>query len=406
VASAAKNSTTAIIAFVTIVAGTAMGLAGIDLVLPSVPEFPALFDTSTTFAQYVMAAFVAGNMVGLIGFGSLAAHYGRRRLFIVSLMGYGLLSLATAYSPSIETLVGLRFLQGLFASGSAVLAPGLIRHLFSELGAVRALGAMGSIEALVPGLAPLAGAWLHARYGWTASFLLTAILIGVVCLTVILRPRLLPSIGTKASLKPGSYRVLVKNTTYLRYALGHALVLGGLLTYVFTAPVIIVKTMGGSISDFIYMQMVGVSVFVLFANLSGSLVKRYGAEPVINIGNILSSLGALLLMSYALFGRNDPADLKYLFWVLNMGLGLRGGPGFVQALKAAHDDDDRASALMLVAVTALSAAMTAIVAPFISYGLIALTSATCLIILPVLLLMIFIKPFKDAATAKAPTPGE
>lgn len=401
-----KNSATAIVAFITIVAGTSMGLAGIDLVLPSIPDFPALFNTNTTLSQYVMAAFVAGNMVGLIGFGSLAAHYGRRRLFILSLMGYGILSALAAYSSQIEPLIAIRFFQGMFAAGSAVIAPGLIRNLFSELGAVRALGAMGSIEALVPGLAPLAGAWLHVRYGWTASFLVTAALIGLICLTVIIRPRLLPSIGVKGEKNSGSYGALFKNTTYVRYALGHALVLGGLLTYVFTAPAIIVNTMGGSISDFIYMQMVGVSAFILFANLSGSLVKRWGAEAVINLGNVLSSLGAVILLLYALYGRNDPDDLKYLFWVLNMGLGLRGGPGFVQALKAARDDDDRASALMLVAVTAITATMTAIVAPFIPLGLIALTSATCLIILPVLLLMIFIEPLDEAAPAAAPTAGE
>lgn len=386
-------------AFATIVAGTVMGLAGIDLVLPSVPDFPHIFDTSTATAQLVLAAFVAGNMIGLISFGSLAARMGRRRLFVGSLFGYGLASLAGAYSPSVETLIGVRLLQGIFASGSAVLAPGLIRHLFSELGSVRALSAMGSIEALVPGLAPIAGAWLHIHYGWTASFLLTAALVGVVSLTVILKPKLLPHIGTKANLKPGSYINLVKNATYLRYSLGHALVLGGLLTFVFSAPAVIIKTMDGTISDFIAMQIVGVSVFILTANISGNFVKRFGAEHVINAGNIVAAIGAMLLLAYALWGRGNPADLKYLFWVLNMGLGLRGGPGFLQALKAAHDDDDRASALMLMAVTGLAAAATALVAPFIQLGLTALTTATCLIIWPVLLLMIFIDPLEPEKMA-------
>jgi MFS transporter, DHA1 family, multidrug resistance protein len=384
------STNTKLFACATIIAGTVMGLAGIDLVLPSVPNFPTLFNTSTTAAQMVLAAFVAGNMVGLITFGSLAARIGRRRLFIGSLVAYGLASLAAAYSTSIDSLIGIRLLQGIFASGSAVLAPGLIRNLFSELGSVRALSAMGSIEALVPGLAPIAGAWLHAGYGWTASFLLTALLVGAISLTVILRPRLLPSIGTKANMKPGSYKKLIKNAIYLRYSLGHALVLGGLLTFVFSAPAVIIKTMGGTISDFITMQMVGVSVFILAANISGNFVKRWGAENVINAGNIVSAVGALILLTYALWGRNNPADLKYLFWVLNMGLGLRGGPGFLQALKAAHDDDDRASALMLVAVTGLAALSTALVAPFLGMGLLALTIATCLIIFPVLLLMIFI----------------
>ena len=376
-----------------IVTGTVLGLAGIDLVLPSVPDFPDLFDTTTARSQLVLATFVAGSMVGLIAFGSLAARFGRRRLFVGSLLGYAAFSYIATYSTSIDALIGIRFLQGIAASGSAVIAPGLIRHLFSKLGAVRALGAMGSIEALVPGLAPIAGAWLHITYGWSASFLLTSVLVGLICAVVILRPKLLPHIGTKANLKPGSYLNLIKNKYYLRYALGHAAVLGGLLTFVFTAPAVIVKTMDGSIDDFINMQMVGVGFFILSANVSGNLVKRFGTEVIIMLGTIVSALGSLALLGYAFLGSNTPAHLMFLFWILNTGLGLRGGPGFLQALVAAHDDDDRAAALMLVAVTALAATSTAVVAPFIDYGLPALTIATCLIILPALLLMVFIKPF-------------
>jgi len=388
--------TQSLLAFATIIAGTVLGLAGIDLILPSVPDFPDLFDTTTTRSQLVLASFVAGSMIGLISFGSLAAHFGRRRLFILSLLGYAGFSFAAAYSPTIDVLIGVRFLQGIAASGAAVIAPGLIRHLFSPLGAVRAISAMGSIEALVPGLAPLAGAWLHAAYGWDASFLLTSLLVGLICMIVIVRPKLLPSIGTKTNLKPGSYLSLLKNKSYLRYALGHAAVLGGLLTFVFTAPAVIIKTMDGTIDDFIIMQMVGVTFFIFFANLSGSLVKRMGTERVIMIGTVVSAVGAFALLAYALFGSNNPGHLAYLFWILNTGLGLRGGPGFLQALVAAHDDDDRAAALILVAVTGLAAASTAFVAPFIDFGLTALTIATCLIILPALLLMIFIKPFEPA----------
>lgn len=387
------SGTARLLAFLAIVTGTVLGLAGIDLVLPSVPDFPKLFDTTTARSQLVLATFVAGSMVGLIGFGSLAARFGRRRLFIGSLLAYAAFSYAATYSASIDMLIGIRFFQGIAASGAAVIAPGLIRHLFSKLGAVRAISAMGSIEALVPGLAPLAGAWLHISYGWSASFLLTSVLVGLICAVVILRPKLLPSIGTKANMKPGSYLNLVKNKYYLRYALGHAAVLGGLLTFVFTAPAVIVKTMDGTIDDFINMQMVGVGFFILSANFSGSLVKRWGTETVIMLGTIVSAVGALALLAYAVYGSNSPEHLMYLFWILNTGLGLRGGPGFLQALIAAHDDDDRASALMLVAVTALAATSTAVVAPFIDTGLIALTVATSLIILPALLLMVFIKPF-------------
>ncbi|MCK0069077.1 MFS transporter [Kordiimonas laminariae] len=385
----------ALLACATIIMGSVLGLAGIDLVLPSVPEFPEVFGTTIARSQLVLAAFVAGSTFGFLLFGSLGSYVGRRKLFIGSLFFYGILSVAGAYAPNIETLIAIRLLQGAAASGSAVLAPGLIRELFGELGAIRAVSAMGSIESLVPGLAPIAGAWLHTQYGWKASFLLTGILVFAICLFVIVRPKLLPSIGTKKNRNNGSYMKLLKNSTYLRYALSHALVLGGLLTFVFAAPAVIKETMGGTIDDFIYMQMVGVASFILFANLSGNFVKRFGIEVVITAGTYISFLGTLALLAYAYFGQNNPDHLKYIFWILNSGLGLRGGTGFVRALSAAEEDDDRASALIILSVTSLASIATALFAPFIKVGLIALTGATSLIVLPAVLLIVFIKPLQD-----------
>lgn len=388
------GKTQALVACAAIISGTVLGLAGTDLVLPAVPAMPEIFGTSIAAAQLIMALYVAGTSIGLLVFGSLASYIGRRRLFIGSLALFAVTSGAAAFSPSIEVLNVIRFLQGAAASGPAVLAPGLIRSLFSELGSIRAIGAMGSIEALTPGLAPILGAWLFSYYGWQASFTLTAFLVAALCALMIVRPKLLPSIGTKENSGPGSYKKLLGNITYLRYALGHAFVLGGLLTFVFSAPAVIVETMNGTIEDFIIMQIVGVSTFIIAANFSGHLVKWFGVERVIMAGTIIALLGASILLGYAVWGENDPGHLKALFWFLNVGLGVRGGPGFVRALSAANGDDDRASALLIFFITMVAAGGTAIIAPFITAGLIALTSAVFAIILPSLLLMIFIKPLQ------------
>lgn len=385
----------ATIAFLTIVAGTVLGLAGIDLVLPSVPDLPGIFSTTQATSQLVLAAYVAGSTVGLLLFGSLASHFGRRRLFIWSLAAFALLSLVAALSNDIWTLIGIRLLQGAAASGSAVLAPGLIRALFSELGAMRAIGAMGSIEALVPGLAPIAGAWLHQSQGWQASFHLTGILCLVICLIVFIVPSLLPHIGSKRGDAPSSYMKVVANNTFLRYGLSHALILGGLLTFVFSAPAVIIQTMSGTIGDFILMQFVGVTCFIISANVAGSLVKRFGTETIIAVGTFLALFGSLFLLMYAFFGANNPDHLAYLFWVLNTGLGLRGGPGFVRALSASHGDDERASAIIILATTGIAALGTALVAPFILVGLPALTVAVVVIICPAAVLILAIRPLED-----------
>lgn len=381
-----------LVACAAIIACTVLGLAGTDLVLPAVPALPQVFGATTAESQLVLALYVGGSSIGLFFFGSLSSHMGRRRLFIVSLALFSVASALAATASSIETLNIVRFLQGAAAAGPAVLAPGLIRSLFSELGTIRAIAAMGSIESLTPGLAPILGAWLFSHYGWQSSFTVTAAIGLALCAIFIALPRLLPSIGTKADAGPGSYRQIIGNATYLRYALSHACVLGGLLTFVFSAPAVIAETMGGTIDDFIMMQIVGVSTFIVVSNLSGSLVKRFGVELVIMAGTVIATLGGLALLLYALLGTNDPAHLKFVFWILNVGLGVRGGPGFVRALSAAGGDDDRASALLIFFITATAAGGTALVAPLIEFGIVPLTIAVALIVGMAQVLMLVIKP--------------
>ena len=57
-----------IFACAVIFAGGVLELAGIDLVLPSVPDFPAIFDATTATTQLVLAAFVGGKPEFFIDF--------------------------------------------------------------------------------------------------------------------------------------------------------------------------------------------------------------------------------------------------------------------------------------------------------------------------------------------------
>ena len=159
-----------------VMAASCVALAGTDLVLPAVPMLPAVLGGSTALAQYVLAAYVAGSAAGLLLFGALAARREPLSLLVLSLLAFGGVSLAIATADTLDRVIALRFLQGLAGAAPAVLAPVLIRALHDGSSAVRMMGLLGSIESLVPALAPLAGLWLLQAYGWTASFVGTGVL--------------------------------------------------------------------------------------------------------------------------------------------------------------------------------------------------------------------------------------
>ena len=378
-----------LLAFGLLVLGTILGLAGTDLVLPAVPSLPDTLGGSQAMAQMVLAAFVTGGCIGLLMFGELGARIDQRNLLVLSLAAYALVSLACMAAPSLPALVGLRFAQGLTSSAAAVFAPGMIRAMFSEEKAVGALGFMASIESLIPALAPVLGVWLLVAFGWKSSFLVLGVLsLGVAALVTLLRHRMPAPPSTRA---PGSYLRHLINPIFLRYALSQAFTLGGLLIFVFGAPAMITKGLGGDLGDFIIMQVTGIAFFIAGSNFAGKLAARLGPEVMILFGSVLSAAGLLGILGYALAGETDPLALAALFVPVNLGLGFRGPPGFYRAVVAARGDDARGSALVLVAILTTTAAGTAIAAPFVTLGMaplaaiaaaVSCASVLCLIALP------------------------
>jgi len=384
-----RRAAAPLLAFGLLVLGTILGLAGTDLVLPAVPSLPDTLGGSQAMAQMVLAAFVTGGYIGLLVFGELGARIDQRNLLVLSLAAYALVSLACMAAPSLPALVGLRFAQGLTSSAAAVFAPGMIRAMFSEEKAVGALGFMASIESLIPALAPVLGVWLLVAFGWKSSFLVLGVLsLGVAALVTLLRHRMPAPPSTRA---PGSYLRHLINPTFLRYALSQAFTLGGLLIFVFGAPAMITKGLGGDLGDFIIMQVTGIAFFIAGSNFAGKLAARLGPEIMILSGSVLSAAGLLGILGYALAGGTDPLALAALFVPVNLGLGFRGPPGFYRAVVAARGDDARGSALVLVAILTTTAAGTAVAAPFVTLGMaplaaiaaaVSCASVLCLIALP------------------------
>lgn len=345
---------------------TVLGLAGIDLVLPAVPGLPDALGGTLGMAQLVLAAFAAGTGIGLLLFGELGARRDHRSLLFWALVSYALLSWLGSVATSLPQLVALRFFQGIAASCAAVVTPGMLRALFPEQAALRALGVLGSVESLAPAVAPLIGVWLLALAGWQASFQVTAVLALVLAIGVALLRRAMPRVSGNAA---GGYWDLLCNLAFQRYALSQGLSVGALLVFVFGMPTVITVGLGRTIQDFIIMQVLGISTFILAANLSSHVVAWMGAEATIFRGSLLSAAGALAMLVYALAGGRDITVVWLLFLPFNMGIGFRGPPGFYRALQASGGDDARASALVILFIMLVTAGGTVLVAPAITDGL-------------------------------------
>ncbi|MFT6407380.1 MAG: MFS family permease [Arenicella sp.] len=372
------------ITFALLVCGTVLGLAGIDLVLPAIPSLPDSISGSVESAQLVLATFAAGTAIGLLAFGELGARVDQRWLLIGALILYAAMSYLAGQAESINELVAIRWFQGLASAAPAVFAPGMIRSMFDQRGAIKAIGFMGSIESLTPALAPVVGAWLLTFTDWRTSFFITAALALALSSAIAFFGGTLLSTrsATKTSQQSkAGYRCLFSNREFMRQGLSHACTLGGLLIFVFGAPTVITNSMGGDLSTFVVMQLIGISLFIISANLSARFVSRFGSDAMINVGSFLTAFGGLAIALFSIFGDGDPRWLWLLFAPVNLGLGLRGPPGFYRAVVAAGDNDSRGAALLILFILGIAAFGTALVAPFISQGLVPLSAVAATVMI-------------------------
>jgi MFS family permease len=73
----------------------------------------AHFHLGSNAMSCILAAWFAGLMIGASGFGILSDRYGRRRVFLASLVLYGVATVATAFAPDLASLLILRLIAGI-----------------------------------------------------------------------------------------------------------------------------------------------------------------------------------------------------------------------------------------------------------------------------------------------------
>lgn len=363
-----------------VMAGSMLGMSGTDMMLPAIPQFADLFNSSAERGQLVIATYGAGVTVGLVFFGSLTGRFKRVTLMLWALAGFTLTSAAIAIIENVPAILSLRFAQGIFSAAAPVFAAGLIRTIYDDVTAGKAIGLLGSLESLAPALAPILGVWLFATSGWPGLFWVlagTGLLLTLIMLVYQWGEPPHPPRGTPQKL--AGYGTLLRDPTYLRYAIATGAGLAGLITIVAAAPAVIVNSMGGNNGHFIAMQVIGIAGFIVAANTSPRIAPRFGREPLIYIGIAMGLASAIGMVAYALMGGRDPIILIALFFPMNVGLGLRGPLVFLASIQAAHGSDDKASSLLMLLSLSLSASATALVAPFIEAGLIAPAIAATLL---------------------------
>jgi putative MFS transporter len=123
---------------------------------------------------FVSATFI-GMTIGALLTGFIGDRYGRRFTYQVNLMIFGLASLAGAFAPDMETLIGLRFIMGLGLGAEIVVGYGTLTEFVPPQSRGRWLGCMALIVVAGFPVTAIAGNFLIPLFGWRAMFAIAGV---------------------------------------------------------------------------------------------------------------------------------------------------------------------------------------------------------------------------------------
>jgi len=177
---------------------SAVGPLTTDLYLPSLPDIVQRLGGTTAQGQLTISAYLVGFAAGQILYGPLSDRHGRKPVLVGALALYCAASLLCALSVSLPMLIGARALQALGGCGGIVLARAIVRDLYAGARAGRELSLIGSVMALAPVLAPVAGGVLQTAFGWRSAFV-TLVIAGLcgVAIVWLLLPETLRQRGSR-----------------------------------------------------------------------------------------------------------------------------------------------------------------------------------------------------------------
>ena len=158
-----------LIAFAVMVSAV-MELVDTSAVNVSLPYIAGNLSSSIDEATWVLTSYLVANAIVLPLAGWLANYFGRRRLLIMSVIGFTAASILCGLAPTLSALVVFRVLQGLAGGSLQPTTRAIMLEAFprEERGHAMALWGVGIV--IAPIVAPMLGGWLTTDYSWRWVF--------------------------------------------------------------------------------------------------------------------------------------------------------------------------------------------------------------------------------------------
>ncbi len=276
----------------------------VDIFLPAMPSIAGEFNAPVSDIQFSLATLNLGIALGHLLYGALSDRYGRKPVVVGAMVLYTLCAVVCLLIDTSHVFIWVRFVQGLAAACTMVMARAIIRDHYDGAEAARMYAYMFVVSALAPVLAPVIGGYVTASASGLATFYVVA---GAGAMTALLFA-LMFSESYPADVRarhraeaPGNLADLARSSDFVLYTLVTTATFFGLFSILAGLSPTLIGVLGVSPTVFGYMFATVMLGNFIASYIAGRLVGSVGIDRMIMLGaSVCLTSGLYLIVTTAM----------------------------------------------------------------------------------------------------------
>jgi DHA1 family bicyclomycin/chloramphenicol resistance-like MFS transporter len=268
--------------------------------LPGFPIIAADLRTTPEMVSYSLSSYFIGICVGQMLLGPLLDRFGRKRPLYAGLMVYIFSSIGCAFAPTIEVLIVLRFFQSAGGCVGIVAPRAIIRDVFPVEQSARIFSMLILILGVSPIIAPTAGGYITAHFGWHSIFVILTIITTLILLAVIFYLPESKQPDPTFSLKPkpilASFHKVISHPQFYTYSFTGALASAGLYAYLAGSPFVFMELYHVTGQHYGWIFAIIAGGLIASSQINNILLRKYTSGQIIRVTLTTQCLFAALLV--------------------------------------------------------------------------------------------------------------
>jgi MFS transporter, DHA2 family, multidrug resistance protein len=155
---------------VSIMLATIMQALDTTIANVALPHMQGSLQASQDQITWVLTSYIVASAITLPLTGWLCTQWGRRKVFIVSVIGFTVASALCGLSTSLAAIVAARLLQGVFGAALVPLSQAVLLDINPPHKVGQAMAIWGAGIMVGPILGPMMGGWLTENFDWRWVF--------------------------------------------------------------------------------------------------------------------------------------------------------------------------------------------------------------------------------------------